>query len=990
MDLPAIETTQHINRDHMEMCRFTGPDDTEFKKIASALVRMADGLRPSDQGSQKETTGSLTKSERKLLLDSLEFDRIDTRRLAIKSFHPRTCGWLLEQQEYMDWTDVSKLGEHHGFLWIRGHAGTGKSTLMNFALERERKKKDKIIISFFFSARGQELERSMLGMYRSLLLQLLAKAPRLQRALDVLSLTMVAKDGHEWSIESLKSVLEQAVMGLGKTSLVCYIDALDECDESDISDMLSFFETVARDVTANGGINLRVCISSRHFPAFDISTGLTFDLEGQRGHKQDIVNYVDSELKLTDYDQAEQLRTEVKTKAKGVFMWAALVVDLLNKEYNRGRLFSLQEKLTQTPTGLHSLFHEIMTKDSQDNEDLLLCVQWMLFSQRPLRPEELYHVIIASGRLKAGAEPQPAAWGSFVPTIEVIRRLIVDTSKGLVEVTLIPPTVQFIHESVRDYLLKEDGLVQLWPSLGEGPGPRGQCHERLKACCLAIMDAHASDDDFHDTLPLEASPTEYHKRRQAICESSPLLQYAASNLLYHADRAEGCGVSQNTFLEMLGVGLGRFIDITNIFEQHEVRRHKRKVPLLYLLAEANCPNLCRIHPDRHDYLLMTTERHYCALFAARAIGNDAVVSTFLDLHATTAWRCTEPGPIRDLLHQHFVEVRHRPRIERSDFTVNNNAALAWSEVLNSGDETLLFILLTTPHVPWPDFLTGPTFARGGKLDARTQVFLRAAWRGQTALAKLLIALGDVDTDARDADGMTALAWAAKHAHVDVVSFLLGTGRVDADARDADRRTPLWWAARAGHVSVARLLHREGNAQLDARDVHGWTPLSWAAEFGRLGVVRYLVESGEVEVDGRDHDGWTPLTWAASKGRLDVVRYLVATGKVDVEARDKNQMTPLQIAARDNRLPVVEFLIREAGADAGATDCQGTNALCRVVEIAQTASGIVLALLATGKCDPRVVDERGHSALSLAQERLGEEPEKWAEVLRSLESFVQGS
>ncbi|KAK1772152.1 hypothetical protein QBC33DRAFT_463161, partial [Phialemonium atrogriseum] len=629
MDLPAIETTQHINRDHMEMCRFTGPDDTEFKKIASALVRMADGLRPSDQGSQKETTGSLTKSERKLLLDSLGFDRMEARRLAIKKSHPRTCEWLLEQQEYMDWTAVSKLGEHHGFLWIRGHAGTGKSTLMKFALAREREKKDKIIISFFFNARGQELERSMLGMYRSLLRQLLAKAPRLQRALDVLSLTMVAKDGHEWSIESLKSVLEQAVLGLGKTSLVCYIDALDECDESDISDMLSFFETVGRDVTANGGINLRVCISSRHFPAFDISTGLKFDLEGQRGHKQDIVNYVDRKLKLTDYDQAEQLRTEVKTKAKGVFMWAALVVDLLNKEYNRGRLFSLQEKLTQIPTGLHSLFHEIMTKDSQDNEDLLLCVQWMLFSQRPLRPEALYHAIIASGRLKAGAEPQPVARGSFVPTIEVIRRLIVDTSKGLVEVTsLVPPTVQFIHESVRDYLLKEDGLVQLWPSLGEGPGPRGQCHERLKACCLAIMDAYASDGDIHDPLPPEASPTEYHKRRQAICESSPLLQYAASSLLYHADRAEGCGVSQNTFLEMLGVGLGRFIDLTNIFEQHEVRRHTREVPLLYLLAEANCPNLCRIHPDRQDYLLMTTERHYCALFAARAIGNDAVVSTF--------------------------------------------------------------------------------------------------------------------------------------------------------------------------------------------------------------------------------------------------------------------------------------------------------------------------------------------------------------------------
>lgn len=79
---------------------------------------------------------------------------------------------------------------HHGFLWIRAHAaGTGKSTLMRFALSHEQDQSgpgDNIIISAFFHARGETLEKSVEGMYQSLLLRLLERAPHLQKALDCL------------------------------------------------------------------------------------------------------------------------------------------------------------------------------------------------------------------------------------------------------------------------------------------------------------------------------------------------------------------------------------------------------------------------------------------------------------------------------------------------------------------------------------------------------------------------------------------------------------------------------------------------------------------------------------------------------------------------------------------------------------------------------------------------------------------------------------
>lgn len=42
LNLPAREIREHIERNHMEMCRFTGPNDTEYKKVARALLRMTE------------------------------------------------------------------------------------------------------------------------------------------------------------------------------------------------------------------------------------------------------------------------------------------------------------------------------------------------------------------------------------------------------------------------------------------------------------------------------------------------------------------------------------------------------------------------------------------------------------------------------------------------------------------------------------------------------------------------------------------------------------------------------------------------------------------------------------------------------------------------------------------------------------------------------------------------------------------------------------
>lgn len=573
--------------------------------------------------SQEPSQTPLNSEQRHNLLDFLRFSQIDARQITIKTAHAKTCRWLLKSEQYLSWLDKTKVGEHHGFLWIKGKAGTGKSTLMKFALVNGRKTmKDHIVISFFFNARGGDMEKSTIGTYRSLLLQLLELLPALQsvfESLDLSSLTFSAD--HQWNAESLKTLLEQAILGLGDFSVVCLIDALDECEEEQIRDMIQFFEHMG-DLAVSNGIRFQVCFSSRHYPYITIRNGLELVLEGQEGHSQDITSYIETELKIGKSKVAQQVRAELQEKASGIFMWVVLVVGILNKESDRGQVHALRRKLREIPGDLHELFHDILTRDTHNKDGLVLCIQWILFAKQPLSPEQLYHAILSGIDLEAVTE-----WDPEEITQDVVKRFILDSSKGLAEATASKEQrVQFIHESVRDFLLKENGLGKIWPELGSNF--QGQSHERLKQCCFNYISIDvATPLLILDNLP-KASSQPAASLRKSATQAYPFLEYAVHNVLYHADIAESGGVSQAGFLDSFP--LPRWVKLDNLFEKHEVRRHTDSVSLLYMLAELNMANLIKVLGSVSRCMDIEAERYGCPLFAAAATSSEKALEVCLE------------------------------------------------------------------------------------------------------------------------------------------------------------------------------------------------------------------------------------------------------------------------------------------------------------------------------------------------------------------------
>jgi len=101
-------------------------------------------------------------------------------------------------------------------------------------------------------------------------------------------------------------------------------------------------------------------------------------LEDEQEHAADITRYIKSKLRLGNSKQAEALRSDIQEKSAGIFLWVALVIEILNKEYAGGRVSALRDRLRDIPPGLDELFEMILTRDGENMQELQLCIQWVL------------------------------------------------------------------------------------------------------------------------------------------------------------------------------------------------------------------------------------------------------------------------------------------------------------------------------------------------------------------------------------------------------------------------------------------------------------------------------------------------------------------------------------------------------------------------------------------------------------------------------------
>lgn len=331
------------------------------------------------------------------ILEFLDFENRDTRRENIDEPFRGSCDWLLQHRLYTRWLAGGYDTEDTGLLWIKGHPGAGKSTLVRFADVSAKKSIQRALqISFYFNARGGLLERSTAGLYRSLLLQLFRRVPDLlTHACEqlVTSTTLIKAGVLELELKQLQNLLKQSVRKLQPRSLRCFVDALDECDITEVKEMMEVFRDLT-EVPPGQTRFVTVCFASRYYPSLYIERCNEIRLEAVSQHEGGLRNFVYNRLDLKNTEYGRSIKQQVVTKAKGVYMWAVLVVRLLNNELANGAAENIVKVIESLPPDLDSLYQRIAADNRQGDIDRFrLCVQFVLFAGRPLSAHELYHAV---------------------------------------------------------------------------------------------------------------------------------------------------------------------------------------------------------------------------------------------------------------------------------------------------------------------------------------------------------------------------------------------------------------------------------------------------------------------------------------------------------------------------------------------------------------------------------------------------------------------
>lgn len=196
-----------------------------------------------------------------------------------------------------------------------------------------------------------------------------------------------------------------------------------------------------------------------------------------------------------------------------------------------------------------------------------------------------------------------------------------------------------------------------------------------------------------------------------------------------------------------------------------------------------------------------------------------------------------------------------------------------------------------------------------------------AERGNAAGVMALVKKG-ADVNRPQADGATALHWAAHHNEVALAKQLLAAGAKPNAANDYGV-TPLFLAAVNGSAEMVDALLTAG-ANANASRPTGETVLMTAVRSGNAPAVARLLKGGANPNAIQVSKGQSALHWAVAEGFVDVARTLIEGG-ADIKLRSTGEYTPLMGAARQGNVDMAKLLL-EKGAELEASAKDGSTSL----------------------------------------------------------------
>jgi Cdc6-like AAA superfamily ATPase len=519
------EHAETLQASHMEMCRFSSASDPNYLKVAGEIKDVYMEISKPAQESRILEDQAEAQKMVDIMLQKLHFDRMDRRKNSISLPMFNTGQWLSVNSTYREWHFDHHAGQP--ILLIRGKPGAGKSTLMKEAVQHTQSdgKGDSVCACFFVDGTGHGIEHSTVGIFRSLIFQLLPHAKVSTSdpsSTEARSLEHAIREA-TWSSEQLSlpelqtlliRTLEALV--LNYTPVYIFVDALDELPEEVQRKQFDFWSDLVHSPKLQ---RLRICLSCRHFTVVTIVDSLEIVLENH--NSEDIAYYIQqrlgSRMIVRDTLWRQEIHQKIQSRAAGVFLWVVLVVERILAKYDHGfNLKNLLHAIEDIPTGLRELYIKSFSSLGEIEQRVALSVfQWIVAARRPLRLDEWHHV------LAFVKHPRPSslrAWrrsNTYTENDEQLEREIKLLSRGLLEVSNSQCSdtndassidagagsldqeqgsariVRFTHPSVYNFFINQGGFKYLGHS---GWNILTNCHFTIASTCLAYINVPELDE----------------------------------------------------------------------------------------------------------------------------------------------------------------------------------------------------------------------------------------------------------------------------------------------------------------------------------------------------------------------------------------------------------------------------------------------------------------------------------------------------------------
>ncbi|KAK3309366.1 uncharacterized protein B0T15DRAFT_515318 [Chaetomium strumarium] len=1003
------EICHSTDSDHVTIIRFGEDEYQRYRPVGDAIVELVRKVEEEQTGGRLppcELPAEL-EIERREFLKRISFPEMQLRENKVETAFAASYKWFGHSDEFETW-----LTSPDGKLLIKGKPGCGKSTFMKHFYRRFREGRGAAgpaVCGFFFNGRGVPIERSVDGMLRTLLHQLVSQVPLAfksliehHRAFD--QANQFRQGSVDWATDTLKKMFHTAIHSPDLSAAFIFIDALDEGEGFLPADVFDYVETVVG--TFSDTKIIKIWLSSRPDNFVNRRTRwTTLDL-GER-NSGDIQAYATGLLtkiaKDCDYPDLRydtivpQLLSQILEHAQGVFLWAKLVIDQLRAAMYDGEsvkeIQSMLSKLCETADDLWDLFRSVLQKVKRNRRaEAVRLLKIVLAAARPLSLEELAHAMALSspnppGNLDDFWDPERAD-----QLCEEMKRKVINWCGGLVEVVYLNRTfyigpgwsrkgryfvstqVQFLHQSVKDFCqnqvrkLEEFGIGDV----GDSPSFEATSHELMFGCCLRYLRLPAiSEHMAHAETPARAIVQVFGaeadafqdfwahaKRRFPFLLYSPLWVAHAENLIrLHPDK----------------MGRRELEAASQLFMESRWYPYRKdwKQAYAYGLYSATYGDQTVAEQPYSNLLCFSARRGFIFLFR-KLLSHSGLELDHPTLDNCLAIACgcfetrkdTNKTSAQKEMIQLLIErgANMHAKISKSVY----ESALS-SAVYKRGEAVVQALIEASADVSM-----GSPGETDAEADRASWLMLAAAREGWTATLSLLMDRGaDVNIQEKTGRCRTALITAAKGGMRETAAFLLARGadvNLDVSTDEYGYGSALIAAAEGPSTAmafylgstavspsgttemVALLVNKGADINLRVRNGGYGTALIAAAANRETEVVAFLLDRGadvNLQAIGGDRGYGTALIAAAAQGHKAVVELLVDRGAdVNLQATAGKYATALIAAAVCGREETAKSLV-DRGADLNLRAVSGRYGTALIAAAAEGRGSMFAWLLNQG-------------------------------------------